>query len=149
MKKLFTLILLLPGLAFGQAPTATFQADVKHTGAYATKSYSTFAGLKWKFKTNGKVFSSPAISKGVAYIGSGDNNLYAVSIATGKLLWKFSTGGSVHSSPSVNNGRVCFGSFDGYYYALDARTGKLLWKFKTGGEKKGWRKRFVDHAACR
>lgn len=136
MKKLLTLILLLPALAFSQAPTATFQANVTHTGAYTAKNYSTFAGLKWKFKTNGKIFSSPAISNGVAYIGSGDNNLYAVSITTGKLLWQFGTGGAVHSSPSVNNGRVCFGSFDGYYYSLDARTGKLLWKFKTGGEKK-------------
>ncbi len=136
MKKLLTLLLLLPYIALAQLPTATFHADVRHTGTYTTKNYSTFAGLKWRFKTDGKIFSTPAVSNGVAYIGSEDNSLYAINIKTGRLIWKFSTGGAVHSSPSVNKGKVCFGSYDGYYYALDARTGKLLWKFKTGGEKK-------------
>jgi outer membrane protein assembly factor BamB len=136
MKKLFILLSLLPRIAFAQPSTTTFHADTRHTGVYTTKNYSAFAGLKWKFKTNGKIFSSPAVSNGVAYIGSEDNSLYAINIKTGKLLWEFCTGGAVHSSPSVNNNKVCFGSYDGYYYALDARTGKLLWKFKTGGEKK-------------
>jgi outer membrane protein assembly factor BamB len=135
MKNFFLLILLLPGIAFCQAPTATFHANVKHTGVYTTKNYSTFAGLKWKFKTDGKIFSSPAVSGSIAYIGSGDNSFYAIDIKTGKLVWKFCTGGAVHSSPSVSNGKVCFGSYDGYIYTLNAITGKLLWKFKTDGEK--------------
>jgi outer membrane protein assembly factor BamB len=136
MKKLSFLILLLPIVALAQTLPATFHADVKHTGVYTTKNYSAFGDLKWKFKTNGKVFSSPAISNGIAYIGSEDHSLYAIDTKTGKKIWEFCTGGAVHSSPSVNKNVVCFGSYDGYYYALNARTGKLLWKFKTGGEKK-------------
>jgi outer membrane protein assembly factor BamB len=136
MKKLCVLILLLPCMAMAQIPAPTFHANAGHTGVYTAKSYSAFAGLMWRFKTNGKIFSSPAISNGIAYIGSGDNSLYAVDVKTGKQLWAFRTGGAVHSSPSISNKVVCFGSYDGYYYALNARTGKLLWKFKTGGEKK-------------
>ena len=34
--------------------------------------------LKWKFKTEGFVLSSPAIMDGVVYFGSSDGNLYAV-----------------------------------------------------------------------
>ena len=85
-----------------------------------------------------KYFRLPAISDGVAYIGSEDHNLYAINIKTGKqLCWKFTTGGAVSSSPAVHNRRVCVGSFDGNdYYMLDAKTGSLVWKFKTYGEKK-------------
>ncbi len=104
--------------------------------ATATAQTVTFGKLNWKFKTHGKIFSSPAINNGIAYIGSEDHSLYAIDIKTGTQLWKFTTGGPVSSSPAVYNGTVGFGSFDGYFYSLNAKTGALVWKFKTGGEKK-------------
>ncbi len=113
-----------------------FQVSGTHAGTYPSNNYSGFGDIKWKFKTNGKVFSSPAICKDIAYVGSEDHNLYAVNVSTGKLLWKFTTGGAVHSSPAVYKNAVYFGSFDGFYYALNAANGKLIWKFKTGGERK-------------
>lgn len=100
-----------------------------------SQPYAPIGDLKWKFKTGGKIFSSPAVVKGVALIGSEDGNLYAVNTATGKQVWKFTTGGAVHSSPAVYDNTVYAGSFDGHYYAVDFATGKLKWKFKTGGEK--------------
>jgi outer membrane protein assembly factor BamB len=102
----------------------------------AAQNYNSFGAVKWKFKSQGKIFSSPAISKGIVYFGSEDHNLYAIDAKTGKQLWLFTTGGAVSSSPVVYNNTVCFGSFDGYYYAINTQTGKLIWKFKTGGEKK-------------
>jgi outer membrane protein assembly factor BamB len=136
MKKLSFLILLLPLIAFGQH-YPQLSMPMQNIPAYIQpKTTALLQGLKWKFKTNGKVFSSPAISNGIAYIGSEDHSLYAIDTKTGKRIWEYCTGGAVHSSPSVNKNVVCFGSYDGYYYALNARTGKLLWKFKTGGEKK-------------
>jgi len=138
-KNLVIFIFCWANIAFGQSRSnpaiAAFHGGNTHTGIYPGQSFSTFGGLKWKFKSGGKIFSSPAISGNIAYIGSGDHNLYAINIATGKQLWKFATGGAVHSSPTINGNMVCFGSFDGYYYALNAKTGNLLWKFKTGGEK--------------
>jgi len=112
-----------------------FHADAGHSGNYASKGYKTIGALKWKFKTGGKIFSSPAVVKGMAFIGSEDGYLYAIDINTGKEKWNFKTGGAVHSSPAVYKNNVYFGSFDGYYYAVDINTGKQKWKFKTGGEK--------------
>lgn len=113
-----------------------FQTSGTNTTVYSSTNYAGLGDVRWKFKTAGKVFSSPAINKGTAYIGSEDHNLYAIDIKTGNALWKFTTGGAVHSSPSVYKNVVYFGSYDGFYYALNAKTGKLIWKFKTGGEKK-------------
>jgi outer membrane protein assembly factor BamB len=138
-KYLLVFIFCWMNIAFGQnnsnSVTSAFHGGAAHTGVYAAEGYSSIGSLKWKFKSQGKIFSSPAISNNIAYIGSADHNLYAIDIKTGKLLWKFTTGGAVHSSPAVNGYMVCFGSFDGYYYALNAKSGTLIWKFKTGGEK--------------
>jgi outer membrane protein assembly factor BamB len=54
----------------------------------------------------------------VVYIGSDDNNLYALSASTGAPLWNYTTGGSVESSPAVANGVVYVGSDDGNVYAF-------------------------------
>lgn len=99
------------------------------------EKYNSLGNLKWAFKTNGKIFSSPIVHNGIVYIGSEDGNLYAIHEKTGKIFWKFKTGGAVHSSPAIFNNTVYIGSFDGYYYAIDSKTGHLKWKFKTGGEK--------------
>jgi outer membrane protein assembly factor BamB len=113
-----------------------FHADQAHTGLYITPDYKNIGDLKWKFKTGGKIFSSPVITHGISYVGSEDSNLYAIRAVTGELIWKFPTGGAVSSSPAVYNQLVYFTSYDGFCYALNAATGKEVWKFKTGGEKK-------------
>ena len=88
--------------------------------------------LKWKFKTENSVSSSPAVVDGVVYFGSSDYHLYAVDIKTGEEKWKFKTGGNVQSSPIVSEGVVYFGSWDSHLYAVDIKTGEEKWKFKTG-----------------
>ncbi len=96
--------------------------------------YRSLGNLKWAFKTDGKIFSSPIVQDGIVYIGSEDGFLYAIKEETGKTHWKFKTGGAVHSSPAIFKNTVYIGSFDGHYYAIDTKTGHLKWKFKTGGE---------------
>jgi outer membrane protein assembly factor BamB len=76
--------------------------------------------------------SSPALANGVIYVGSQDNNLYALNARTGAVLWNYTTGGAIDSSPAVANGVAYVGSGDGYVYALNASTGALLWSFATG-----------------
>lgn len=101
---------------------------------FNNEKYKPLGNLKWAFKTNGKIFSSPIVHDGIVYIGSEDGCLYAIEEKTGKTNWKFKTGGAVHSSPAIFKNTVYIGSFDGYYYAIDTKTGRLKWKFKTGGE---------------
>jgi outer membrane protein assembly factor BamB len=91
--------------------------------------------LKWKFKTEGPIYSSPAVaSDGTIYFGSFDYYLYAIN-PDGTLKWKFKTENSIDdSSPAIGpDGTIYIGSYDKYLYAV-APDGTLRWKFKTGSE---------------
>jgi outer membrane protein assembly factor BamB len=114
----------------------TFHANYAHTGVYQAPDAKNLGKLNWKYKTGGRICSSPAVADRVVYIGSEDSNLYAIHTESGVLNWVFKTGGAVSSSPAVYDQTVYFTSYDGFCYAVDARTGKEKWRFKTGGEKK-------------
>jgi len=68
------------------------------------------------------VYSFPAVSNGVVYVGSYDYFVYALNAATGAKIWSFQTGSYVYSSPAVSNGIVYIGSYDYSVYALNATT---------------------------
>ncbi len=101
-------------------------------GADATPTVAPNRTPLWTFQTQGAVWASPAISKGVVYVGSDDNNFYAVDTASGKLAWKFATAGLVRGRPAVVENSVYFASDDGYLYALDIKSGSLTWKLDIG-----------------
>lgn len=113
-----------------------FRGGPTHPGVYEGHLQSPEVAVKWRFKTDGRVISSPAVVNGAVYVGSFDGNMYAVDEQKGSLLWKFGTEGAVTSSPAVVDGVVFFGSFDGNFYAVDASTGKEKWRFTTGGERR-------------
>ena len=99
-------------------------------------SASTVAGIDvvWSFTTGAYVDSSPAAADGVVYVGSQDENVYALNAATGAKIWSFRAGGNIGgSSPAVADGMVYLGSFDRNVYALSAATGAKVWSFPTGG----------------
>jgi eukaryotic-like serine/threonine-protein kinase len=114
----------------------TFRGDLRHTGAYEGAGVPELHGVKWKFRTKGQVYSSPAIAGGLAFVGSTDGSLYAIDVATGSARWMFATKARVTSSPAVSAGVVYFGSYDSNIYAVDVATGALKWKFTTKGEKR-------------
>ena len=88
--------------------------------------------LDWQYTTGDQIISTPAVANGVVYVGSFDNNVYALNALTGAKLWSYATGGPVYSSPAVANGVVYVGSDDQNVYALNALTGAKLWSFATG-----------------
>ena len=89
--------------------------------------------LKWSYITFGSVETSPAVAKGVVYVGSDGFRVYALNANTGAELWSFTTGNMVDSSPAVANGVVYVGSEDNNVYALNAKTGAKRWSYATGG----------------
>jgi len=133
--KISALALLL-GLKLFGADASMFRANPQHTGVYKSPPIVEFSRVKWKFHAGGKVFSSPAVADGAAYVGSTNGNLYAVDLASGTQMWKFGTKSRITSSPAVAAGLVYFGAYDGTFYALDATSGRLKWKFQTGGERR-------------
>ena len=86
--------------------------------------------LNRNYVTEGILASSA--SNGIVYVGSFDNNVYALDVVTGAKVWNYTTGGHVWSKPSVANGIVYVGSNDNNVYALDARTGVNVWNYTTG-----------------
>ena len=124
------LIALVPNIAAGQS---MFRGGPDHLGVYQSAAPS-LGSVAWKFKTQGRVVSSPLVTGDAVYFGSSDNNLYSVNRADGSLRWKFATKGAVNSSPAFAGGIVYVNSNDGRFYAVDAATGKEKWNFKTAGE---------------
>ena len=122
-----------------QANWAQFRYSAVHHGRnpYENVLNTTNVGsidLDWSYATTGALTSSPAVSGGIVYVGSADDNLYAINATTGVLVWKFLTGNSiVDSSPAVVGTTDYFCSSDYNLYAINATTGAQIWKFATGG----------------
>lgn len=133
---LIVIFWLVPDVLPTTNDTSTFRGNLQHTGVYDAVGAPKLNQIKWKFQTNGKIYSSPVVADGKVFVGSGDGNLYAVNIEHGTLEWKYGTKGRIMSSPAFAGGLVYFESYDGNLYALDAADGHLKWKFQTGGEKR-------------
>ena len=114
------------------APGWKYRADLQNTGMYDDGGVRPNNVLKWSFTTGGAIFSSPAVVNGVVYVGSEDNNVYAINALTGVKLWNYTTGGYLRSSPAVVNDVVYIASSDRNIYAINAANGNKLWNFTTG-----------------
>ena len=99
------------------------------------KKFNLEGEIKWKFKTNGSIYtSSPAVDNNEnIYITSRDKKLYKIS-KDGKLLWSFEVNNDNLSSPVIDNDIVYFTASDGYLYAVEG--GELLWKYEIGNSYK-------------
>jgi len=91
----------------------------------------------WTQNIGGWSTSTPAVHNGVVYIGSDDNNMYALNATNGNIIWNFLTGGAVWTAPAVSDdgcgdGKVCFGSWDHTVYCVNENTGALIWSYYTG-----------------
>ena len=126
-------VLVAPHAIAGQ--TAMFRGGGDHAGVYASAPPS-LQTLAWKFKTEGRVISSPLVVGDAVYVGSTDGALYAINRADGTQRWKFETRGPVNSSRAFRDGVVYVGSLDGNLYAVDAASGTVRWTFATQGERR-------------
>jgi len=120
-------------------------ADLANTrdAVASTITSSNVADLAraWTFKLSGKgatnvagagsLAANPVVVNGVVYIQDLESNVYALSLATGKLAWEYRVDVALRSGPgpdgvAVADGAV-FGASPTTVFALNAATGKKIW----------------------
>jgi outer membrane protein assembly factor BamB len=95
----------------------------------------------WSFHLTGKAAAgvngagsfaaAPVVVNGVVYLQDLDANVYAISLATGKLRWQYQVNVPEATGPgpdgvAVTDG-VVYGDSSTAVFALNAATGKVLW----------------------
>jgi outer membrane protein assembly factor BamB len=85
----------------------------------------------WDFQTKSHIEAGATVTGGRVYFSAGDDGVYALDAATGRLAWQ-GKGLHVDSAPLVDDGKVFVGSGYGDHavWAWDATTGAVLWKVK-------------------
>lgn len=88
---------------------------------------------KWVFETEDEIRSSPTAYKDMAFVGSYDNNVWAVNLETGKHMWKRATQGGIATTPMIDgeHRQILVGSEDHSFNAFDYRDGSLNWSHST------------------
>src|SRR5262249_46248916 len=110
-----------------------FRGDLARTGRFPdARPGRWLESVKWVFETHGLVRGSATFARDLVLIGSGDGNLYAIDVATGKERWRARLDGAVHSTPAVDGGKVFAVSRRGGLFALDLASGKQIWRFAMG-----------------
>ena len=87
----------------------------------------------WIFRCEDEIRGSAAYDNGNIYVGSYDNNLYALDATNGEFKWKFPTEGGIVTRPAVTPDSIYVGSEDKHLYSITPRTGKLAWSHQVDG----------------
>ncbi len=98
-------------------------------------------------------FAQPIVYDGVAYVSTGANDVFALSIDTGEILWQYSANldpkitsvccGWNNKGVAISEDKVYIGQLDGKLLALDRATGKVAWSIQA----ERWQENFSITAA--
>jgi quinohemoprotein ethanol dehydrogenase len=91
------------------------------------------SGIAPKYSGEGQ----PVEYNGVLYVTTGNDDVFAVSVETGKILWEHKSNisqeitticcGWLNRGVGLGDGRVYLGQLDGKVVALDQKTGEPVW----------------------
>ena len=108
-----------------------------------TSNVSQLKGV-WRTHLNGSGVaakysgeSQPIVQNGVIYITTGNDDVFAVSVDSGKILWEHKSNisqeisticcGWLNRGVAIGDGRLYMGQLDGKVVALDPDTGGTVW----------------------
>lgn len=121
------------GNFYGTPAVSQGRVVFPNSNGRAVYCFSASSGrLLWSRSLGHYVYSSPAIWRGLVYLGSYTGVFYALDLRTGAVRWSFASGGAISGGPSVVGGVVYFSNFAHRTYGLDARTGRVRWRFSQG-----------------
>lgn len=86
--------------------------------------------MVWRYKTQGKIFSTPAIENEKIVVSSTDGNIYCLDAETGDFQWRYTTNKAILASPSIRNNVVYIGSSEDVFRAISLKNGRLIWENK-------------------
>jgi outer membrane protein assembly factor BamB len=91
--------------------------DSEEGGGASVALNATTGTLIWASTVGG--LASPAVVKGVMYVGDDFGHIQALDATNGNVLWTTTTpGGSIDSSPAISAGTLYIQSDDGHLYAF-------------------------------
>ncbi len=118
---------------------------------------SNVASLKgvWRTHLNGSGLgpqysgeAQPIVYRGVIYVVTGADDVFAVSVDTGKILWQYAANldakndavccGWTSRGVGLGDGKVFVGQLDGMLVALDQTTGKVAWSVQAERWQEGY-----------
>jgi alcohol dehydrogenase (cytochrome c) len=114
----------------------------------------------WRARLNGSGtapqysgFAAPIVHEGVAYISTGANDVFALSLDGGDVLWQYEAKldpnitsvccGWNNKGVAISDDKVFIGQLDGKLVALDRATGKTAWSIQA----ERWQENFSITAA--
>ena len=96
------------------------------------------SGVAAKYSAEGQ----PIVYEGTMYIPTGADDVFAVDVASGKILWEYQAHleqtistvccGWLSRGVALGDGKVYIGRLDGKLVALDQQTGKVAWEAVVG-----------------
>jgi outer membrane protein assembly factor BamB len=89
--------------------------------------------LTYRFSTEAPIRVPAGYMDGVAYIGSEQGDLYALTASNGRLLWRYTVGIPFSRRPAVTAEDVYIVAARQGMRRLDRRTGLPLWRIPTPG----------------
>jgi outer membrane protein assembly factor BamB len=131
----------------GTAPAATGRAaagwtqpdadlaSTRYVASAITSADVSKLGVAWTVPltiptthTDGAYAATPVIVNGVVYVQDLESNVYAISLATGKVLWRHAYNSPNGGPDGVNvTGGIVYAATATAAVALDAATGSQLW----------------------
>src|SRR6185295_12766996 len=85
-------------------------------------------------------FAQPLVYEGVAYVSTGANDVFALSLDTGEILWQYAANldpnitsvccGWNNKGVAISETGVFIGRLDGQVVALERASGKVVWSIQ-------------------
>ena len=154
-----------PAFSPSQLGTAPTSGWLTNGGSLNNQRYSPLALLnrdnvaqlkaRWRASLNGSGMSArsgnqaqPLVFDGVVYIMTGENDAFAISVDTSKVLWEYKANidpkvarpccSWVGRGLGLGDGKVFVGQLDAKLVALDQLTGQVLWSVQAEDPKGGY-----------
>lgn len=94
----------------------------------------TQTGEIWSYPLERHCMSSPAVDRGLVFVGDSGRRIHCVDAATGKACWTHDVKGEIWASPLVADNKVYFATRAGEFLVFaESREKKLLAEINLGG----------------